>query len=448
MGWSPAIAAAGNPDRAEALARTITQPDYQAEARPRFPRLAPGFRAGRSSLRSGTGCLLPFLAGSGVGGGEPACSGGGRCATRVPRVRPGLVPSHYCWRARRGSVRPRRARLGLAVGAVPGSVSGGLTGVATTSARNAWAVGGTSRGKTLILRWNGTMWRQVPSPSPAGNPALSGVAATSAGNAWAVGSYQSGIVFRTLILRWNGTAWKQVPSPTPAGGVQGTELSGVAAVSSRNAWAVGSTVAQAPKTVILHWNGTRWQRVPSPTPAGGGLLAGVAATSAHDAWAVGVTAAGKTLILRWNGAAWQRVPSPSPGPAFAQLTGVAAVSARDAWAVGFTSGHEPIGTVILHWNGTRWRRVPSPSPAAHPLLEGVAAVSARDAWAVGDDASSTINTLILRWNGTAWKQVPSPSPPPIAQLFGVAAVSATRAWAVGFTNGRTLITTWNGTHWK
>jgi hypothetical protein len=186
-----------------------------------------------------------------------------------------------------------RARLGLAVGAVPGTVSGGLTGVATTSARNAWAVGGTSRGKTLILRWNGTAWRQVPSPSPAGNPALSGVAATSAGNAWAVGSYQSGIVFKTLILRWNGTAWKQVPSPTPAGGVQGTELSGVAAVSSRNAWAVGSTVAQAPKTVILHWNGTRWQRVPSPTPAGGGLLAGVAATSARDAWAVGVTAAGK-----------------------------------------------------------------------------------------------------------------------------------------------------------
>ncbi len=43
---------------------------------------------------------------------------------------------------------------------------------------------------TLVERWNGTAWTQVPSPSPsaAGNE-LSGVAATSASNVWAVGGY-------------------------------------------------------------------------------------------------------------------------------------------------------------------------------------------------------------------------------------------------------------------
>ena len=54
---------------------------------------------------------------------------------------------------------------------------------------NAWAVGGagsTSSPKTLVVHWNGTAWKQVPSPAPA-DSSLSGVAATSASNAWAVG---------------------------------------------------------------------------------------------------------------------------------------------------------------------------------------------------------------------------------------------------------------------
>jgi hypothetical protein len=344
-----------------------------------------------------------------------------------------------------------QVRSGPAGRPVAVTVRGSLSAVAATSARNAWAVGGTSRGKNLILRWNGTRWRQVPSPTPAeiNGSGLSGVAATSPCNAWAVASYQSGNVWKTLTLRWNGTRWRRVPSPTPAAGVQGAELTGVAATSARNAWAVGYTVAQVAKTVVLRWNGTTWKRVPSPTPAAGGTLNAVAASSARDAWAVGQTGAGTTLILRWNGAAWKRVPSFSPNPlsAGALLAGVAAVSARDAWAVGFTAPQpDTANALILHWNGTSWRRVPSPT--GELALGSVAAVSARDAWAVGVDAggSGYIRTLILRWNGTVWTRVPSP----VGQLSGVAAVSARNAWAVGFTNrtGNTLILRWNGTRWK
>jgi hypothetical protein len=42
---------------------------------------------------------------------------------------------------------------------------------------------------------------------------LSGVAATSAASAWAVGGTSSGATGGSLILHWNGTAWKRVPSP-------------------------------------------------------------------------------------------------------------------------------------------------------------------------------------------------------------------------------------------
>jgi hypothetical protein len=235
----------------------------------------------------------------------------------------------------------------------PTPAGGGvLHAVAAVSASSAWAAGSydvhlsNMVSKTLILRWNGTAWTRVPSPTPAnGDLSLDGVAAVSARSAWAVGTYlDARFNFKTLILRWNGTTWKQVPSPTPAGG----RLLAVAATSASNAWAVGTT---AGKTLILRWNGTTWKQVSSPSPATSAFLSGVAALSARSAWAVGSYPKGptlvtQTLILRWNGTRWKRVPSPTPaGGAF--LLGVAAVSARSAWAVG--------GGLILSWNGTSWR---------------------------------------------------------------------------------------------
>lgn len=112
------------------------------------------------------------------------------------------------------------------------------------------------------------------------------------------------------------------------------------------AWAVGCTGGG---TAILHWNGTAWAQVPSPSPGSpsGDCLVGVAATSARNAWAVGTAGNRNFFILRWNGTAWTQVPSPSPGHGD-QLTSVAVTSARNAWAVGS-------GGLILHWNGTAWR---------------------------------------------------------------------------------------------
>src|SRR5271156_4419262 len=132
---------------------------------------------------------------------------------------------------------------------------------------------------------------RTESSGPAASFAVSGylsdVAATSASNAWAVGYTSSG----TLIVRWNGTAWKRVPSPGSAGSL----LYGVAATSSRDAWAVGCTDCSGSgvsKTLIERWNGTAWKRVPSPSPGSGGTLDGVAASSASSAWAVGSTISG------------------------------------------------------------------------------------------------------------------------------------------------------------
>jgi hypothetical protein len=325
----------------------------------------------------------------------------------------------------------------------------GVSAVAATSARNAWAVGGDPR--IVILHWNGTAWTRAPSPNLAGH--LSSVAATSADDAWAAG-YTSSPAGRdaALILHWNGTTWKQVPSPNPSAG---TVLDSMAAISAGDAWAVGYTgmgtlTCRRCATLILHWNGTTWKRVPSPNPSAGSQLDGVAATSAGNAWAVGYTGMGTltcrrctTLILHWTGKAWTRVPSPNP-PGGGTITGVAATSARSAWAVGYSQG----GTLILRWNGKAWTRVPSPTPTTG-ILECVAAASAHSAWAAGATISG--NALILHWTGTAWEQVRTPNPTPGhgENLTGVAATSARNAWVAGYAGGggQALIAHWNGVSW-
>ena len=84
--------------------------------------------------------------------------------------------------------------------------------MAAVSARSAWAVGqtdgDTNPTKTLILRWNGTTWTQVPSPSPGADSSLSGVAAAPPATPGRSAPTSTLRRSKTLILRWNGKTWK------------------------------------------------------------------------------------------------------------------------------------------------------------------------------------------------------------------------------------------------
>jgi len=377
-----------------------------------------------------------------------------RTVKLVPRATKILVvpalAGMVAWAASAGSAAAIMGRTARGGSATSFTVSGGLNGVAVTSASNAWAVGGNGKGRSLIAHWNGTAWQQVPSPDPSDTDnTFFGVAATSAGNAWAVGSFVTSVNLggQPLIAHWNGSSWKHFSGPN-LGDCFTCPLTGVAATSGSNAWAVGfiDNVKTSPQSLILHWNGTAWKQVPSPNPStSGDFLYGVAATSASNAWAVG-SVGNNVLIAHWNGTAWKQVPTPNLE---GTLYGIAATSASDAWAVGsLPTG----GTLTVHWNGTAWKRVPSPGPSGSVIFfSGAAATSASDAWAAGTDGS---DTLIAHWNGTDWKQVPSPNPSaPQHSLNGVAAISTTNAWAAGDisaangTNEKTLIVHWNGTTW-
>jgi hypothetical protein len=181
-----------------------------------------------------------------------------------------------------------------------------LTGVSALSASDAWAVGSIDTG-TLIVHWNGTRWTRVASPGKNPGETLNGVSALSASDAWAVG----GTGARTLILRWNGTSWSLIPSPSP--GSNGI-LNAVSTLSPSDVWAAGCYLASPSSNtwepLVLHWNGAAWAQVASPNPGGsaGTCLTGVSALSSSDAWAVGSAdpfgTDTKTVILHWNGTSW------------------------------------------------------------------------------------------------------------------------------------------------
>ena len=239
------------------------------------------------------------------------------------------------------------------------TTAGTLSGVAAISPENAWAVGSTNSGDTLILHWNGKSWQQLP--STAGT--LSAVEATSPENAWAVGSTNTG---DTLILHWNGKRWQRTASPDPGSG-QGLSsfLGGVAASSGGTVWAVGngSNCGCGPgASLIARWNGHTWGQVPTPTFGGGINLFGVASLHSSRSWAVGLSGSGdgptSGVVLKWTGTGWTRVAIPGLRGDDGGLFGLAATSRSNAWAVGWESaGGASAGTpkiVILHWKGSTW----------------------------------------------------------------------------------------------
>ncbi|HVC79968.1 MAG TPA: hypothetical protein VNL35_05620 [Chloroflexota bacterium] len=260
-------------------------------------------------------------------------------------------------------------------------------------------------------------WLVVASPAVSSGSELFNVTALSRDNVWAVGAYGSQTA-RTLIEHFDGTRWRVVASPNV--GKYANFLYGLAAVSPRDIWAVGTYYTRANtglRTLILHYDGNAWTHVRSPNsgPGNNGLGAVTVIPGTNQLWAVGDTTdphahLNRTLILRYNGADWAVVPSPNVATYNNGLGGVAAVSANHAWAVGGYNNTASTyrARLVLEWNGVAWKRAPAPtgSTTTFNLLSRVIAISAHDVWAVGYE----FTTIAEHFNGSGWSVVPTPKP--------------------------------------
>ena len=240
--------------------------------------------------------------------------------------------------------------------AIPGSPSSTfLTDLAVQSDKDVWVVGSTSSSvAALAYHWNGTNWSSQPPPVPSG---ASGVQLNrvehipGTSRVIGVGYYVKAFHFYPYAVEWTGSGWKALATAsTPQG-----ELDGVVVRSASYAWAVGfdNPNASYSKSLIEHWNGSRWQRVSSPNRAFGNYLMSVDARSNSDIWAAGYVSDTKgyhTLAEHWNGSRWSLATMPNPNPSFDLLFGISFVPGTSTfWAVGTKGPARPalVGATTL-----------------------------------------------------------------------------------------------------
>jgi hypothetical protein len=295
-------------------------------------------------------------------------------------------------------------------------------------------------------------------PTTTAVPATGGLAGTAAvanGGAWAVGYTGKISAPRILLLHWNGTAWSRVTSPSVLTATG--ELTAITAVSAKSAWAVGYTGKNGTgknHSLLLHWNGSRWSQVTSPAPVTGGSLAAITA-GAKNGWAVGyvntkpdapLCCAGSPLVFRWNGSKWSRLATKLGNGSY--LNGVASTAANRAWATG-----GPLAMItgaLAAWNGSKWSWASDPIKGAYRPLNGIAAGPGGIAFTVGTNNDTPGPAISARWNGKAWRQVTVKAPKQTG-LNAVTFAPGGTAWAAGTafsgTSVRTLVMRWNGHFW-
>jgi hypothetical protein len=317
--------------------------------------------------------------------------------------------------------------------------------IAAIASNDIWVVGSTKKSsgniRTGADHWNGSSWSVSSTPDVGtGTNMLNGVDALASKDVWAVGSSTSAGRSQTLIERWNGAQWRVVKSPN-AGTSSDNVLTSVDALSSTNAWAVGSSFKrESRKSLIQRWNGTSWRIVSSPNPGTfGNSLLGVAAAAPNDIWAVGWQSSGdglRPLLLHYNGKGWTQAGAvPKVGTGDNVLTSISAVGSTNVWATGYYVDGTQHKTLTLHYNGKGWRHVPSPNGAHRTsLLRGIAAFSKTNAWAVGFEYRARQHRYVAstqHWDGSRWTAFPVGTKDS-EEMFDVAkAPNTSRVWAVG-----------------
>jgi len=186
------------------------------------------------------------------------------------------------------------------------------------------------------------------------------------------------------------------------------------------------TVVGADGTVV-HWDGTRWERRPTPTTQ---RLWGVWGAGPNDMWTVGgnALADGDATLLHWDGTDWSVVTPPAVTRAnvFAYFK-VWGTSAGNVYAVGQRG-------IVIHYDGASWTEVDTGLTSSQDLIS---------LWGTGPDHLVIVggrgNGVVVALDGTTWRtRSLSPLPglngiwmrnPGVAHVVGIEGTIATLDFA-------------------
>jgi len=325
--------------------------------------------------------------------------------------------------------------------------------VAAFARNDAWAVGSHYDGindRPFAEHFDGSRWTVVPVPAPgSGATYLRGVNGSSSTDVWAVGyqTTRSGAQ-QSLIEHYDGHAWSIIPSPNPTSFA--VYLSSIASAGPNNVWAAGYYLDDAGvyRTLAERWDGSSWTIVATPNAGNGdNALNGLAATGSNDIWAVGYWlsapgASSATLILHFNGTAWSVVPSPSQGQT-SSLSSVVALTDGTVWAAGFYYDGTQARTLLLNGDVSGFAAVAGEDyPNEGNVLNGIAASGSGDIWAAGyhyPSGTSDYRGLIEHYDGQQWRRVSSVQGTTYTYLAGITAQASGAGWAVGNTLTTTMV---------
>lgn len=117
----------------------------------------------------------------------------------------------------------------------------------------------------VIMYWDGTKWTVQATPTQKTVFAIHGLSPNAI---WAVGGdpYTDNITNRCLILRYDGTSWKEMPAPDYGGYTY--PFNAVHAVATNDVWATHDY-----GTSLAHYDGTKWDWVYPPLSVEGSFKA-------------------------------------------------------------------------------------------------------------------------------------------------------------------------------
>lgn len=204
-----------------------------------------------------------------------------------------------------------------------------------------------------IFHWDGQKWTTVVSYNIQTIRYLYDIKFASSNLGWMIGCDIKGDSYSPMIRQWNGILWEDISFSEKD--YYGYCLSAIDVVSASDAWIIGEDRGDYLGTgglkggpiVLLHWDGTEWEKISTPDSMQGAVSTrwgDISATGSSDVWIINND---EGIIAHWNGSTWEFTKL-SFG-FYESLSGaypsILALSSDDVW-VG--------GRALYHWDGNEW----------------------------------------------------------------------------------------------
>jgi hypothetical protein len=167
-----------------------------------------------------------------------------------------------------------------------------------------------------------------------------------------------------------------------------TLMTGVAAVSAKDAWSMGVALKKATLTsVIRHWNGKSWGKVTLPAKVAKAwnkqspVDSLITASAGTNVWAFDELFS--RTYLRDTAKGWRIGTLPGSSANMVGITSADALSANDVWAFGVQENLNTgvVSPYIVRFNGTKWVGVSAPNDGG---IVAAGASSAGSLWALAE----------------------------------------------------------------